>query len=36
MKNNKIYLLYTPEFEGKLKCIEYMCARIKVHAHALT
>jgi hypothetical protein len=21
----------TPEFEGKLECINYMCARIKLH-----
>jgi hypothetical protein len=23
--------LVTPEFEGKLECIKYMCARIKLH-----
>jgi hypothetical protein len=26
-------LQVTPEFEGKLECINYMCARIKLHTH---
>jgi hypothetical protein len=25
------YLNVTPGFKGKSECIEYMCARIKVH-----
>jgi hypothetical protein len=24
-------LTVTPEFEGKLECINYMCVRIKLH-----
>jgi hypothetical protein len=26
----------TPEFESKLECINYMCARIKLHTHVMT
>jgi hypothetical protein len=29
---SQIYIGFvTPEFEGKLECINYMCARIKLH-----
>jgi hypothetical protein len=33
IKSNSIgkVVIVTPEFEGKLECINYMCARIKLH-----
>jgi hypothetical protein len=32
-RHNVGFVIVTPEFEDKLKCINYICTRIKLHIH---